>query len=222
MTTLSREQQVFRRNIKSATSECIDYIRSQIVSRRWADGEAIVIDQLARELGVSHTPIREALRGLASDGFVEYKPRIGARVIGISQAEFDELVDLQLLLEPKVLERAIQIAPDGAFDLAEEKMLERESIKEGTPFDPGVWDFYLALYEPSKMKRTLDIIVSNWNLYNRYISVGWGSSEDIFKEDLEQKKRILDLCRSHQGKDAAKMLRSHIKWSVGHFKANLS
>ena len=222
MSPLSPEQQVFRRNTKSATSECIDYIRSQIVSRRWSDGEAIVIDQLARELGVSHTPIREALRGLASDGFVEYRPRVGARVVGVSRAEFEELVALQLLLEPVVLERAIQIAPDGAFDLAEEKMFERADRKEGTPFDPGVWDFYLALYQPSKMKRTLDIIASNWNLFNRYISVGWGSSNDTFKEDLEQKKHLLELCRSRNVENATSALRDHIKWSVSHFEANLA
>lgn len=222
MTAHSKDRQAFGRNLKSATSECIDYIRSQIISRRWDDGEAIVIDQLVRELGVSHTPIREALRGLESEGFVEYRPRVGARVIGVSRAEFEELVALQLLLEPVVLERSVELAPEGAFDLAEQKMLEHAVREEGTPFDPDIWDFYRALYQPSKMTRTLDIISSNWNLYNRYISVGWGSSIETFDEDLKQKTQILELCRSREADKAVAMLRKHIKWSVGHFDTNLT
>jgi DNA-binding GntR family transcriptional regulator len=76
-----------------------DAIRSAIVAGRYLAGERLLEDQLAQELDVSRNPVREALQGLATEGFVEIEPRRGARVAVISRERAIELFEVREALE---------------------------------------------------------------------------------------------------------------------------
>jgi DNA-binding GntR family transcriptional regulator len=83
-----------------------DELRTRIVDGSLAAGSRLVERQLADELGVSRIPVREALRELASEGFVESRPRRGMVVRGLSSEDVDELFDLREALEVLVCRRA--------------------------------------------------------------------------------------------------------------------
>ena len=74
-------------------------LRRAIVERRYKPGERLVESRLAEELGVSRIPIREAIRGLASEGLVEVADRRGASVARMSAVEARETIELRALLE---------------------------------------------------------------------------------------------------------------------------
>lgn len=74
-------------------------IREGILEGRYPPEERLPEETLAAELGVSRTPVREALRRLYGDGFVEFTPNQGARVVAWTRAELDELFELRALLE---------------------------------------------------------------------------------------------------------------------------
>jgi DNA-binding GntR family transcriptional regulator len=76
-----------------------DAIRAAIVDGRYPPGERLLEDQLAHELDVSRNPVREALQGLASEGFVVIEPRRGARVASISPERAAELFQVREVLE---------------------------------------------------------------------------------------------------------------------------
>ena len=76
-----------------------EFLRSKIVSGEWGPGYRIVIDQVARDLGISTIPIREAIRQLEADGFIEYKPYSGAIVSGINETEYLESLSVLAVLE---------------------------------------------------------------------------------------------------------------------------
>lgn len=74
-------------------------LRRLIVAGRWHQGERLIESHVASELGVSRNPVREALRSLEADGFVELEPRKGARVAVLSADEAADLFDVRGALE---------------------------------------------------------------------------------------------------------------------------
>ena len=76
-----------------------DEIRRRIISGALPQGDRILEDQLAQDLGVSRNPIREALQTLVREGFVEIEPRRGARVMVLSDDRAAELFEVREPLE---------------------------------------------------------------------------------------------------------------------------
>ena len=74
-------------------------LRRRILSGELTQGERLVEDRLAERLGVSRNPVREAIRVLAAEGFVEVTPRHGASVARLSPEEAEELFDVRMALD---------------------------------------------------------------------------------------------------------------------------
>lgn len=74
-------------------------IKDAIVRGRWKSGERIVEAQLCRELGEGRSRVREALRQVAQDGFIELIPNTGAVVKEVSQKDIAQIYDLMGVLE---------------------------------------------------------------------------------------------------------------------------
>jgi len=93
--------------------EWVDHrLRSAILDGTYAPGQALVISTLADELGLSATPLREALQRLCSEGLVELIAHGSARVAGVSLGGATEIYELRQLLEPMALESAVANADD--------------------------------------------------------------------------------------------------------------
>jgi DNA-binding GntR family transcriptional regulator len=87
--------------------EAYEAIFAQLMALKLAPGSRITVDNLARELNVSQTPIREALGRLEGEGLVIKTHLIGySAAPQITRRRFDELYDLRLLLEPEAARRA--------------------------------------------------------------------------------------------------------------------
>ena len=76
-----------------------DYIRKRILSGEYVPGQSLATVVLAEEIGVSRTPVRDALRQLEADGLVTIQTRLGASVKSMDMQEFREMCDLRLALE---------------------------------------------------------------------------------------------------------------------------
>lgn len=83
-----------------------DELRSQIISGMLAAGSRLVEDRLAAEMGVSRNPVREALRVLETEGFVDFHSRRGAFVATLSKDDADEIFDIRSSLESLAAESA--------------------------------------------------------------------------------------------------------------------
>lgn len=83
----------------SARQAIIDVVRRGILDGTYKAGERLVEDRLAQELGVSRIPVREALRGLASEGLVEIAPHRGATVAAVSRELATEMIEVRAALE---------------------------------------------------------------------------------------------------------------------------
>lgn len=82
-------------------------LRDAILRGEVRPGDALVISTLAEQLGLSATPLREALRNLASEGLVVLQSHGSARVAQVDIKEANEIYEMRIVLEPMALERAV-------------------------------------------------------------------------------------------------------------------
>ncbi|MDI1334903.1 MAG: GntR family transcriptional regulator [Lacunisphaera sp.] len=76
-----------------------NYIRKKILSGEYAPGQSLMTEVLAKDIKVSRTPVRDALRKLEADGLVTIRAHVGASVKQMQLKEFRETCDLRLALE---------------------------------------------------------------------------------------------------------------------------
>ena len=93
--------------MRQAAEQAADAIRESILVGRIPAGARIAEADLARQLSVSRTPVREALSRLAAEGLVELSPNRGARAASWTSQELREIFDLRLRLEPYAVRRAV-------------------------------------------------------------------------------------------------------------------
>jgi DNA-binding GntR family transcriptional regulator len=91
---------------QTASEAAADAVREMIVDGRLAPGARINEVRLSEALGVSRTPLREALNRLASEGALSQAPAIGYSVLPLSAEEVDQLYDIRPLLDPEALRLA--------------------------------------------------------------------------------------------------------------------
>lgn len=91
--------------------EVYDTLLKQLMSLRIEPGSRVTIDALARELGVSQTPIRDALNRMEAEGLVVRIPHAGYRIPPqITRTRFEDMLEVRLLLEPRAARRAAERA----------------------------------------------------------------------------------------------------------------
>ena len=114
-----------------ASHRTTDLLRVKILEGPWSPGERLGEVELAELLGVSRTPVREALTRLAAEGLVEMLPNKGARVAIWSDARLNEIFDLRLLLEPTATGKAVGRLTDSEIDELEELAIRMQ--RHGEP-----------------------------------------------------------------------------------------
>jgi DNA-binding GntR family transcriptional regulator len=105
---------------RNAAVAATELIREAIVAGRIAPGERLKEEELARELGISRTPVREALLILQAEGLVDAAPNRGATVRAHTAEDLEDLYSLRALLEGFAARRAaLRIAEDSIAMLCE-------------------------------------------------------------------------------------------------------
>lgn len=88
-----------------AAQRVADALQQRIASWQLPDGHRLLEESLSEEFGVSRSPVREALRRLAAEGYVEIVPRMGYHVRQPSLKDIEDLYELRLALELMVVEK---------------------------------------------------------------------------------------------------------------------
>ncbi len=140
------------------TDRVLVALREAITSGRLPAGARIKQEQIAAELGVSRTPVREALHLLEQEGLVRLVPRRGALVQGFTAADVRELYELRELLEPAAAALATARATDADRKAVQSLAALTERRRGG--FEANR-DFHRALCAPcgnGLVLRTLDSV----------------------------------------------------------------
>jgi DNA-binding GntR family transcriptional regulator len=121
-----REARAMERRLTAIRTERVtdtvyQVLRERIVERQFPPGSKINVDEIARQLDVSRTPVHEALAMLATDGLVEVRPRRGTFVTEFTATDYAETLDIRRALELLACETAVDNATPA--DIAELRTL---------------------------------------------------------------------------------------------------
>ncbi len=114
------------------------WLKGEIMSDRLPAGQAIDDREVAAGLGLSRTPVREAIQVLRGEGFVEVIPRKGTRVAHITIADLREVYQLITALEIEAVVLAAARKPSEG-ELASLRQAVADMIKSRPVVDPNVW-----------------------------------------------------------------------------------
>ncbi|MFD5215500.1 GntR family transcriptional regulator [Microbacterium sp. NPDC058345] len=193
-------------------------VRNRILSNEYAPGSPFNQARLAVELGISTTPLREALRRLQSEGLVELGPHRDASVTGLSIEEARDLLEFRLAVDPLAAGLAAQRRTRD--DIA---AIRAASEIEALPEQPSIDQlinhrrFHQAVYAASHNDLLIATLDSLWDKSDRYRLEALRDDRD--EEERRRKNaehRELMLCVI--GGDAAgatEVMRRHIQSSLG-------
>jgi DNA-binding GntR family transcriptional regulator len=219
MTARSRQL----RRPKSLTEQAADEIRQRIVLGEIALGASLSENTLAAELGVSKTPVREALLQLKNEGLVSIQPQRGSFVFDMSASEIVQLGELRETLELAALRLAAKYDQRGlASDLAAilEKMtraLDRNDVATYRRLDA---DFHHAMFERSANKYLLAAylgIAFRIQALRTRLSANPVLNRSSFK-DHERLRRFVETGRLDE---AAALLSAHVRGTTENYAASI-
>jgi DNA-binding GntR family transcriptional regulator len=129
--TLSNDNRIGERHL-SLRDQVLVELRRRIVDAQYLPGERLTEERLAADFGVSRNPVREALRVVEAEGFVEVQPRRGAVVATPDEATMRDMFAVRAMLEPMAARLAAERATDS--ELASLRTLldrARDATEEG-------------------------------------------------------------------------------------------
>lgn len=146
-------------------------IRSRILDNFYSPGSSALESQLAAELGVSRTPLREALIRLHNDGLIEVIPRHGMRVLPVSPTDMREIYEILTALESHAVEvvarkrpSEIELKPlrDATRDMA--RALKDENLDAWAQADER---FHKYLIEAAGNRLLIEAVQQYWGRVHR-------------------------------------------------------
>ena len=184
----------------------LERLREAIIMGELTPGTPLRLEDLARSLGMSISPIREAVRQLEALGLAEHVPHHGAKVMGLDVEELRELFSIRLALEGMAAAargRALRAEADEeaarahltAYDEARHRGDMRAAVRAHTAY-------HFALYEAARSGWLLRLIRPAWDSCERYrpVLLAEGAVQDRHEElDVE----LLEACAAHEPDRAA-------------------
>jgi DNA-binding GntR family transcriptional regulator len=204
-------------NAPPTTAEYVlDSIRDGILNGQYALGSRFDQKAIARDLGVSLVPVREALRILEGEGFVKITPRRGAFVTDISATELEELYLIRAELEELATRRAVPNLRQEEIAHLAAVIAEMEEATQTSDFARLLVlnrDFHFTIYEAAGLSMLSELMNSLWNRSSLYRRVFTYLPERAVQA-LEEHKAIYRACESGDGESAGKAIRRNIHQTV--------
>ena len=144
---------------------CYQTLRQWVTVGRFLPGERLKIRAVAEELGVGLMPVRATLQRLAAEGALVNIPNAGVAVPFLSRAEFDDVLDMRLLLEGEAAERgALRMAAPEVAALAglSAQMEAALQAADAKAYLAANEDFHLILYRAAGSPTLLALIETVW------------------------------------------------------------
>ena len=198
---------------QSLGSQIFNRIRDDILSGNYTTGEELKEATLGKQLGVSRTPVREALRQLDLEGLVEIAPNRGAKVIGISRKDVEDIYHMRARLEGLAARKAAeQIKEEELAELEEVILLSEFHVKKPESKQMVRLDgrFHEIMYRASG-SRMLEHVLTDFLHYVKMARSHFVKTEHRAQESVKEHKRILEAIRQRDGDLAEQLANEHIQ-----------
>lgn len=193
-----------------------DAIKRAIHEGSFAPGQKLNLDEIARQLKVSRTPVREAFRALELQGYLRVEPCVGTIVLGLEPQEITEIYTIRLNLEGLATRLAVpNITGEDLRGLEEflDHITALDPVNaEYTQIDRLNQSFHFGIYERAKNRRLLEMIRSLWESVVRYRARNT-QIEGFLARSTQDHRAILDAIRRKDSQQAEALMQAHLGMS---------
>ncbi len=209
---------------RTMAEAALERLREAIILGELTPGTPLRLEDLARSLGMSISPIREAVRQLEALGLAEHVPHHGAKVMGLDVEELRELFSIRLALETMAVRRAAELFEPADEEKARAHLeAEREARRAGD-VRAAVREhtgFHFTLYDAARSAWLVRLIRPTWDSCERYRPVLLAAEGELQDRHEELDGELLAACAAHDGDRAAAAFHAHLELATDIYRVEL-
>ena len=196
---------------KSLREEVYESLRKTILHGKLKAGQRLIEEQLAHEIGISRTPVREAFHKLEKDELVTRLPKGGFAVKEFTRADVEEIFGIRSALESYASYLATnQMTPERLASLERkldelEKALEHDETAKVVQLNT---EFHNLLYKACKSKKLTDMI-NNYNDYFYRYRAAYPNTEDL-RYTVQDHRSMLEAMKKKNPRLVERLVRTHL------------
>ncbi len=191
-----------------AREQVASVLRKAILTKELEEGQEITLEGIAKQVGVSSMPVREAFQILAQDGLIKLRPNKGAVVLGLNEKSIRDHYETRALLESE----ACRLASLKGKDITEIESAYNtidESLKDNdwSSYSQQNQGFHMAIWSVAGNAKIKSILSSMWN----GLSIGRKVTEEEYaKTSSREHFEILEAIKEHNSEKAKNLMYRHI------------
>jgi DNA-binding GntR family transcriptional regulator len=202
-------------DVVSLSGQIENLLREQILGGELIQGQKISIDEISARLGVSSTPVRDAIRRLEKVGFLKVSPRRGVYVAEFDQKDFKNIFDLRIALECLAIESAAECIPTAELDLSTKAYQDAYALFAATgdrsllvQHDPLIHDVIVTYCDNNRLKDLVRDLHSLLDWARRNVSL---RRPETYEMAYPEHIQILEALQERNADKAQLALRTHLK-----------
>jgi DNA-binding GntR family transcriptional regulator len=200
------------RERKSLGEDVFEYLKNAIIDQTIAPGSRLVESRIAEMLGISRTPLREALHKLEREDWIEKNPSGGFQVVILTRNDIEETFGIRSVLEAYAARLAAENCQDKDLVPLEKKMLEYQAQLEKKNQDKLQTintEFHDLLYALSRNPKLIKMINQLRAQISRFRQIIL-KKEEFAVESNEDHIRMLSAIKKRDGEAVEQLVRNHI------------
>lgn len=196
----------------SLRKRVFDHIQNDILNGKYQPGDSLIETRLSAELGVSRTPIREAIRQLELEDLVQTIPNKGAIVKGISPQDIKDIYTIRMMIEGLAARWAAEkITPEELKELREALEFEEFYTMKNDVAHLGKYDFKFhdIIFKASKSKPLMHTLSTFHHYVQRARNASFETPGRALKA-LEEHRNIYNAIAAGDAERAEKLTTEHV------------
>jgi DNA-binding GntR family transcriptional regulator len=200
-------------DITNINEKVYDFLKKGIINLNYPPGGRIDIRKLQQELGVSHTPIKDALFRLAGEGMVEISSRRGTFVTEVTERDIREIAEIRIMLETGALDIV-------AKQITDEQLADLEALYQATLIEEEDVSYDLFMERDSQFHLAIIEFTNNERLLKLYKQLNAHMQIVRFRFARRAKRKlswtdqdhacILKAIKEHDAQKAVETMREHL------------
>ncbi|TDQ89385.1 GntR family transcriptional regulator [Paraburkholderia silvatlantica] len=186
-------------------------LRAEILQGVYTAGTRLRQEEVARRLGVSTTPVREAFRDLRAEGLVAIDPNKGVEVRGLTADDVSEIYELRMMLEPVLAARACLRVSTAQLDAAQ---ASHDAMSGAAP-SPEQWallneEFHQHMMQCEAHTRLFEVVRGLSLLARPYVALSMYVQPDIMASNNDEHAQLLRAWRTRAAATVHEQTRVHL------------
>lgn len=193
------------------TERAIQALRDAILRGTIHAGEQLTVGDLAHQLGMSPTPVREAIRVLQAEGLLKQTPHHTISAITFTEQDIADIFNLRALLEAQAVRLAtphLTAADFAELDDIDEQMRAAQAVGDHATVHHINAEWHRTIYRASHNHHLVDLIESLWR---KFLWESLWTVPQHTTTSLEQHAAITQALRAHDAEGAAKLMATHME-----------